>query len=74
MGQIVPMILAYRKVLLYGFPEENYHQAACNNLKEIEEMIRRDEGIDLDTYVEAGQHFDRAMATHGRVRLGSGTR
>ena len=55
-------IRAYRKVVEVGDPGDFEVQQARKIVAEMEQAIRESDGIDLDTYLEAQDEFDRAFA------------
>ena len=55
-------IRAYRKVVEVGDPDDTPAKHARSFLDRMAETIRRNEGVDLDTYLESQTEFDRAFA------------
>lgn len=59
-------IRAYRKVVQFGEPEDETTRHARSFLDDLAAAIRRDEGVDLDTYMESQDAFNQAFAAMER--------
>ena len=59
---IAGAVSAYRKAVEFGDPSEDYTKKAQSFLDDMAATIRRNEGVDLDSYIEAMQLFDQAFA------------
>lgn len=55
-------IRAYRKVVEVGEPTDDVVRQAQSFLDDAAKVIRRNEGVDLETYLESQAEFDRAFA------------
>ncbi len=60
-GKIGRMITAFRNAVKCGDPQEEYHQTARSQLETAKTAIRRNEGVDLDSYVASSEKFDAAF-------------
>jgi tetratricopeptide (TPR) repeat protein len=56
------MIRAFQKVCELGNPKDDFVEHAQRMLDDLENQIRRDDGISLAAYLEANDRFDRAFA------------
>lgn len=59
--KLAQAVHAYRKVVALGDPDDVPAKQARSFLGDIAVAIRRHEGIDLDTYVQSQELFDRAF-------------
>jgi tetratricopeptide (TPR) repeat protein len=55
------MIKSLRKAVQYGDPQEEYYTAAGEQLENVEQIIGRNEGVDLDSYVASSDKFEAAF-------------
>ncbi len=59
--QIEKSARAYRKAVKYGDPSEEYYAAAKSALEHMAQVIQKNNGVDLDTYLESSVIFDQAF-------------
>lgn len=55
-------VRSFRKVVQMGDPTDDYVVESNKFLRDMDAMIRREYGIDLDTYIDLEAEFDRAFA------------
>jgi len=55
------MLAAFRKAVEYGDPEEEYYRTAQSNLADMAEVIMKNDGVDLDSYIASSREFSRAF-------------
>lgn len=60
--KIAQAVYSYRKVVEFGDPNDTPARQARSFLDDIAVAIRKNDGIDLDSYIESQQIFDRAFA------------
>lgn len=56
------MIRAFKKVVAIGNPKDNIVKQAKNFIEEMEQHVKKTEGIDLDRYLEAEDKFNEAFS------------
>jgi Flp pilus assembly protein TadD len=61
-GDVAGAVRAYRKVVEFGNRQDDEVQKARKSLVLLSSMARESEQVDLDTYVEAQERFQRAFA------------
>ena len=59
--QISDAIIAYRKAVKYGEPTEEYYVKAKSVIEHMAKVILKNNGVDLDTYLESNKTFDQAF-------------
>lgn len=55
-------IRAFKKVVAIGNPKDNIVKQAKNFIEEMEQTVKKTEGINLDTYLEAEEKFNEAFS------------
>lgn len=55
-------VRAFRKAVEYGDPAEEYYGLARTFLDDMAETIRKNDGVDLDTYIKSELEFGNAFA------------
>jgi tetratricopeptide (TPR) repeat protein len=60
--EVASSVRAFRKVLELGDPADPVYRQARSQVDGIARVIRKTEDVDLDTYLESYEEFDRAFA------------
>ncbi len=61
LGELGNMVRSYRKTVEFGDPSEKYYQEARSMLDRAAEMFMKNDGVDIDCYLEAGLKFKQAF-------------